>query len=206
MADIVEQKQTELVRLVGGDEEYAADVVLEDGERKLLVKSTNVPQPIGNLFFDYATNVASVDMNVNGGGTPVTFDIAPHPTLDKVIGSMVFEAFDGGIKIDTFLGQNSELSNGIVIEVKSENEVFSFRPIRNTQEFDSLFSFGSGRSYEVIFASGNDSLVARFGSATPFVLKPVGTYATDDYIRVTINDNLSNVNKLRFLAVGQLDS
>jgi len=206
MADIAEQKQSESIRLVGSDEEYAADVVLEDGERKLLVKSTNVPQPIGNLFFDYAANGLNIDMAVNGSVTPVTFEILPHPTDDKVIGSMVFEAFDGGIKIDTFLGQNDGLLNGITIEVKSEDQVFQFRPIKNTQEFDSLFSFGSGRSYELIFASGNDSLVARFGSATPFVLKPVGTYATDDYIRVTINDNITNINRLRFLAVGQLDT
>ena len=48
-------------------------------------------------------------------------------------------------------------------------------------------------------------MVARFGLSTPFVLKPVGTYATDDYIRVTINDNLTSINRIRFLAVGQLD-
>lgn len=206
MADIEEQKQSETVRIVGRDESFAADVIQEDGENKLLVKSSNVPQPIGNLFFEYAADSSNIDMNVNGSGTPVEFFILAHPTLDKVVESLVFEALDGGIKIDTFLGQNSELANGILIEVKSSDEVFVFRPITKTQEFDSLFSFGSGRSFELIFASGNDSLVARFGSATPFVLKPVGTYATDDYIKVTIQDNISNINRLRFLAVGQLDS
>lgn len=205
MADIDEQKQSETVRIVGRDESFAADVITEDGENKLLVKSSNVPQPIGNLFFEYAADSSNIDMNVNGSGTTVEYEIQAHPTLDKVISSLVFEAFDGGIKIDNFLGQNSELTNGILIEVKSGDEVFQFRPIKNTQEFDSLFSFGSGRSYELIFASGNDSMVARFGSATPFVLKPVGTYATDDYVKVFIRDNISNINKLRFLAVGQLD-
>lgn len=205
MADLEDLKQSEAVRIVGRDEGFAADVVQEDGENKLLVKSTNVPQPVGNLFFEYATNSSNIDMNINGGGTPVTFEIAPHPTLDRVINSLVFKAFDGGIKIDKFLGQNSELTNGITIEVKSEDQIFVFQPIRNTQEFDSLFSFGSGRSFDLIFASGNDSMVARFGLSTPFVLKPVGTYATDDYIRVTINDNLSAISRLRFLAVGQLD-
>jgi hypothetical protein len=205
MADIEEQKQSETVRIVGKDEAFAADVIQEDGENKLLVKSSNVPQPIGNLFFEYAANGSSIDLAVNGSGAAVDFEIVAHPTLDKVVSSLVFEALDGGIKIDTFLGQNSELANGIVVEVKSSDETFQFRPITNTQEFDSLFSFGGGRSYELIFASGNDSLVARFGSSTPFVLKPVGTYAVDDYIKVTIQDNISNINRLRFLAVGQLD-
>jgi hypothetical protein len=158
------------------------DTVLEDGIRKLQVKATNVPEPLGNLFFEYAANGGSVDMNVNGGTTPVEFLIPADVSKDKVVGSMVFEAFDGGIKIDTFLGQNGELTNGIIVEIKSEDQVFQFQPIRNTQEFDSLFSFGQGRSYELIFASGNDSMVARFGSDTPFVIKPQGTYASDDYI------------------------
>lgn len=206
MADLEDLKQSEATRIVGRDENFAADVIQEDGENKLLVKSTNVPQPIGNLFFDYAQNGSNIDMNVNGSGSSIVYEVPPHPTDDKVVSSLVFQAFDGGIKIDKFLGQNVELTNGILIEVKSEDQVFTFRPIKNTQDFDSLFSFGSGRSFELLFASGNDSMVARFGSDVPFILKPTGTFTTDDYIRVTIQDNISNISRLRFLAVGQLDT
>ena len=205
MPDLLETQQSELVRITGRDEVFAADVIQEDGENKLLVKSTNVPQPIGNLFFDYAENGGSIELAVNGN-TPVTFEVSPDATQDKVISSLVFSAFDGGIKIDKFLGNNNELTNGILVEVKSEDQIFQFRPIKSTQDFDSVFSFGSGRSFELIFASGNDSLVARFGSEVPFILKPTGTYATDDYIRVIIRDNLNGISRLRFLAVGQLDS
>jgi hypothetical protein len=205
MADIADAQQSEVTRITGRDESFVADVVQEDGENKLLVKASNVPQPIGNLFFDYAADGSNVDMNVDGSSTPAIYEILAHPTLDKVIGSLVFEAFDGGIKIDNFLGQNDELTNGITIEVKSEDQIFTFLPIKNTQEFDSLFSFGDGRSFALTFASGNDSMVARFGSSTPFVLKPVGTYTIDDYIKVTINDDIDSISRLRFLAVGQLD-
>ena len=102
MADLEDLKQSEAVRIVGRDESFAADVVQEDGENKLLVKSTNVPQPVGNLFFEYAADSTNIDMNVNGSTTPVTFEVLPHPTLDRVINSLVFEALDSGIKIDKF--------------------------------------------------------------------------------------------------------
>lgn len=205
MADIQESKRSDVVRITGSDENHVADVIQEDGQRKLLVKTTNVPEPIGNLFFENAASGLNIDMNVNGSGTPVEFLVAAHPTQSRVVNSLVFRALDGGIKLDNFLGQNSPLTNGLLIEVKSEDQVFQFKPIQTTQDFDGLFSFGPGRSFDLIFASGNDSMVARFGTSVPFVLKPVGTYATDDYIRVIIRDNLSAIAQLRFLAVGQLD-
>lgn len=212
MADIIDDKQASSTnRVVGRDEVHAVDVIQEDGENKMLVKASAVPQTLANLFFDYAiidgaSQNAPFDLNVNGSGTPVDFYVLPDATDDKIINSLVFQAFDGGIKINTFLGQNSELDNGIMVEIKSNDEIFQFQPIKNTQEFDSLFSFGGGRSFELIFASGVDSMVARFGSDIPFILKPQGTYATDDYIKVTVSDNISNITRLRFLAVGQVDS
>lgn len=192
-------------KIIGDDGQYAADVVQENGIKKLVVKSSTAPTPIGNLFFDFALNGSSFDLNVDGSVTPVVFQVDAGVTYDQLVFSLVFEAFDDGIKMDTFLGQNVELTNGILIEIKAEDNIFQFKPIRNTQEFDSLFSFGAGRSWQTVFASGTDSLVARFGTSVPFTMKPQGTYGTDDYIKVTIQDNLSNITRLRFLAVGQVD-
>ena len=56
MADIDELKQSETVRIVGSDENFAADVIEEDGEFKLLVKSSIVPEIIGNRFTRFAEN------------------------------------------------------------------------------------------------------------------------------------------------------
>ena len=182
-----------------------AQIVLEDGERKLIVKSTSVPQPIGNLFFDHAKNNGSEEMSVNGSGTPIEFTITADATRDIVIESLAFESFANGIKIDKFLSLNSELTNGVTVEVKSQDTVFSFLSIKNTKEFDSHFAYGPGRSYRLNFASGNDAMVSRFGPTLPFVIAKQGTYASDDYIKVTIADNLSQVNKLSFLAFGAYD-
>lgn len=182
-----------------------AQIIFEDGERKLIVKSTIVPEAIGNLFFAHALNNGSEDMNVNGQGSPIVFEIPADATRRIIIESMTFESFASGIKIDKFLSLNSELSTGITVEVKSQDTVFTFLPIKNTNEFDSHFSYGPGRSYRITVASGNDAMVARFGPNNPFVIEKQGTFATDDYIRITIADNLQQIAKLSFLAFGAYD-
>jgi len=205
MSDINDEQQSEVVRITGGDEQYVAAVIQEDGQNKLLVKSSIVPQVLGNRFTRYAEDVGSNDMNVNGSGTPVDFIVDSDASGDMIISSLIFEAIDGGIQNNKFLGKSAEITTGVVVEVKSQDVVFQFLPIRNTIEFDSLFSHGQGRSFEVIYASGKDSMVSRFGPSTPFLLKQTGTYVTDDYIKVTIQDNLNNVTRFRFLAEGNLD-
>lgn len=206
MADIIDEQQSEVVRITGGDELFAADVIQEDGNNKLLVKSTVVPEILGNRFVRYAENLGSKQLNVNGSVTPVEFIISADATGDLVVNSLVFEAFDSGIRQDRFLGRSSSLSTGVVIEVKSQDTTFQFLPITNTLEFNSLFSYGNGRSFEVINASANDSMVSRFGPSTPFLIKQAGTYATDDYIKVIISDAIQQVSSLRFLAEGSIDS
>ena len=206
MADLPSNEASSPSRIVGSDELYAVDVFREDGINKLMVKSTIFPQILGDRFTIYAEeNGGSNEMDVNGSNTSVDFIINATALGDLVVSSLVFQAFDGGIKIDKFLGLNSFLSNGVLIEVKSEDVVFRFLPITNTIEFDSLFAFGSGRSFELISASGNDSMVSRFGPELPFLIKTPGTYATDDYIKVIVQDDLRSVARLRFLAEGSVD-
>jgi len=202
MGDIDEQKQSETVRLVGRDESYAADVITEGGQNKLLVKATSISGVIGNRFTKFAEFGGSKEMNVDGSSTPVVFTIAAEVSDDLIVDSLIFEAFDSGIKIDKFLSLNSALTNGVVVEVKSDDIVFSFEAIRNSTEFDSLFSHGAGRSFSITNASGNDSLVARFGPTGSFAIRQQGTFASDDYIKVTISDDISNVNSFRFLSEG----
>jgi len=203
MGDLTDIKASGTTRIVGDDEQYSADVTLDkDLIKKLWVKSSIVTSPLGNLFFLHAMNGASSSLNVNGSGTPVEFLINAEVAADLVVDSLLFETFDGKIKIDKMLGKNSPLSNGIIIEIKSEDTLFQFLPITKTQEFDSYFAFGPGRSYELVSASGNDSMVARFGPANPFRITKQGTYASDDYIKVIIQDNLNNIANLQFLAEG----
>ena len=204
-SNTTDENDNTVVVIRGGDNAHTADVIEENGQKKLIVKATNAPQPVGNLIFEYATNGGSNELAVNGSGTPVEFLISPDATLDKIIEGLTFEAFSNGIKIDKFLSLNNELATGISVEIKADDEVFTFLPIVNTMEFDSHFAYGPGRSFQITIASGNDALITRFGPSNPFTLRPQGTFATDDYIKVIINDNLSSIVRLRFIAFGALD-
>lgn len=173
---------------------------------RLQVESVTLPQVLGNKFTRFARNGGSNDLNVNGSlVSPVEFLIPADVSGDLLVDSLAFTAFSGGIKIDKFLSQNSELANGIIVEIKSQDSVFQFEPIKNTLNFDFLFAGGPARSFNLIFASGNDSLVAVYGPSNPFIIKKQGTFGTDDYIKVIIQDNLSSISRLRFVADGRVD-
>ncbi len=194
-----------LVSIVGPNDIDPVDTITENGVKKLQVKATSVPQPLGNLVFKHALNGGSNQMAVDGSGAAVDFIVSPDASYDTVIESLAFESFANGIKIDKFLSLNSDLTNGLLIEVKSEDSIFQFLPITNTQEFDSHFSYGPGRSFSLVFASGNDSMVARFGPKSSFLLKKQGTYPSDDYIKISIRDDISSINSLQFITFGALD-
>ena len=201
---IGEARSIQVTQITGGNESFKADVIQEDGANKLLVKSTQIPEALGNLFFLHAENGGSSDLTVNGSGTAVEFFINSE-AQDMIVKGLAFESFSSGIKLDKFLSLNSALTNGVIVEVKSEDQVFQFLAIKSTIEFDSHFAWGEGRSYELNFASGNDSMVARFELSSPFILKKTGTYINPDYIKVIIRDNLSSVNNLQFIAFGNRD-
>jgi hypothetical protein len=205
MADLIFNQASQPVQIVGGDEAHAADVVLEKGFRKLYVKATAAPQILGNLAFISAKNGINETMSVNGAVTNVVFTIPAFADADYIINSLTIECFAGNVRMDRFLDLNSELTNGILIEVRSENTVFQFLPIKRTGELDSLFSVGDGGDFNVIAASSGTFVSAKFGPASPFILKKQGTYGTDDYIKFIIRDNLSSIQRIRAISFGAKD-
>lgn len=208
LTSIVDRNQTDdndnsKVVITGGDDQHIADVVDENGVKKLVVKASATSAPLGNIFFEKAENGGSSDLTVDGSVTPVEFTIPADATEDKVVSALAFRAVASGITIDKFLSLNNPLTNGILIEVKSDDTIFQFEPILTTQDFDFEFAYGPGRSFDIIFASGNDSLVARFGPQNPFTIRSQGTFASDDYIKVIIRDNLSAIANIEFIAFGE---
>jgi hypothetical protein len=206
MSDLDFLQRSSPVQIVGGDETRSADVVLERGQNRLLVKSTTAPQVLGNLSFDYATNPLnnSIDLSVNGSVTNVDFFINSKPQ-DLIVSSLTFELYGGNVRQDRFMDLNSELANGILIEIKSEDNVFQFPAIRRTGELDSIFSVGEAGQYSIFSASSGTYVSAKFGLSNPFIIKETGSYPVDDYVRVRVRDNLSSIQRIRFISVGALD-
>jgi hypothetical protein len=163
-----------------------------------------LPQPIGKRYYEVFQNGGSGDMRVNGSGTPLVFTI---PILtDEIIFINQIRFFGGGngIKFGQFLSKSGgDLTNGILVEIKSEDEVFQFEPILNTEDFKNLFSFPLANSFSVDVQAGSDQFIAIFNPDVPFALQPTGTYPVDDYIKITIRDNISSgLQEFRSLAEG----
>ena len=188
-----------LTQITGGDELYQADVVLENGAKKLVVKATVVPD-LGQRFQEKLKNGASSSLIVNGSVTPVVFTLTADPAKDKIIEECNLWFLGNGIKLDTFINLNSELTNGLLIEILSNGVSFSFFPIKSTVDINHYFGTGSAR-FRIDVQSGLDYTSGFFNPGTPFVLKA----GSGDYVRITVRDNILSVAKGEMLCDGVLD-
>lgn len=153
----------------------------------------------------FLTTGLSEDMTVNGSATPVEFFINAHPTKRKVVQLITFSGVTTGVKYGQFLGLNSKLTNGIVVDYKTQDETASFDEVINsTDDFEDDWALVPS-DFRLTIASGGD----HFNSTKDLrnnviVLEPQGSFSTDDFIRITINDNLSSISEMNARAKGFL--
>lgn len=147
-----------------------------------------------------------IELNVNGN-SPKVFEFSANPDggPDKIIDSLKFFGNDGNIKTQTgnFLGLNSALSNGILIEFVREGAVIFSENITNTIELLALWST-SASDNKIINQSGGDYFESTFSLVDrnlAFVLEN----GEDSKVRVTIRDNLSQIDALFLLIDGSED-
>jgi hypothetical protein len=152
-------------------------------------------------------NPSNDDMAVNGQGVPVVFELASNPDGDSdiIIDSLKFYGTDTNIKVSdgNFLGQNSELTNGIVLELIRDGVAIFTEVIVNTPDMLGLFS-SSASDNKIINQSGGDYFESTFSlidKNLAFVLRN----GESDAVRVTIRDNLTSLDTLHLLVDGSED-
>ena len=151
---------------------------------------------------EFAESGGSDDLQVNGSVTPVDFIINASPDKERFFTSLRFEALGNGIQFTNFLSKNGPLSNGVLLTIRSNDSEITFPPIQTTEDFGSLFSRGPS-DFNVFDVSGTDYFRATLTFAAPFQLFKQGTFGTDDFIKVTIQDNLtSGLSQFRFIGFG----
>jgi len=202
MADLDRNTQASLpVSITGEDELFKAAVTQgTDGVNRLKVDSQTAPAILSELFNLNFLNGGSPDLTVNGSGTPIQFDI-PLSNNDRVINSISIYGRDNGISFGKFLALNSALANGITFEIKSNDNTFTSLPITITDDFRNRFCI-SPRDFVVDFASSEDAFTASFVSPSPIIIRNQNEFTTPDYVRVTINDNLTAINYLEAIVFG----
>jgi len=164
---------------------------------------------LDDLFIENATDTGfsggDSDMLVNGStGNPKEFSIQAQPDTTIFIEELRFFGQGNGIQFKGFLTKNSPISNGLFVEIKSDDTITTFPLIKTTADFKNKFSFGFGASgFQLDLASGRDEFLAVFTFNNPFLLQPAGTFTVDDYIKIVIQDNISSAAaEFEFMAKG----
>jgi hypothetical protein len=139
-------------------------------------------------------------MNVDGSSTPVVFELPAIADFSQFVTAIIVHGLDNGIKLQNFLGQNSALTNGLTWSLQSNEQAFTFPNIDSTREIK-RFATAAGWSLD-IEASADDALAIKDFGLTPIEIKKAGSFTTDDFIQITVNDDLTNVTDLRVIAIG----
>lgn len=161
---------------------------------------------IGGLYVVQPKYLGSSVLLVDGT-TPKTFTFPMDAINDIYIREIRFFGKGNGIKFGQFLSKSGAggLTNGIKIDIKTDNQVITLPLIKTTEDFKDKFAFGSGDNFQLYIQSGGDSFLAVFIASSPFPLRRAGTFGTgnDDYLNITIQDNLtSGVINLESLGFG----
>lgn len=164
---------------------------------------TTVPGEVGDLYIENATYNSSPDLRVDGSVTPVIFSIPLSTEKDVFIRELRFYGGGAGIRFGQFLSKNQPLSVGVEVNIKSDDQTLILPPIQTTEDFKNKFSFGSGANFRIDVQAGSDQILAVLFFETPFPLRKIGTFTTDDYVQVHIHDNLlAGLSEFEFMAVG----
>ena len=167
-----------------------------------------IPGAIGNLYIEHPREPLgnSPDMNVLGTlATPRIFSVPLVPERDIFIQEIRFFGNAGSIKFGKFLNLNTPLTNGVRVEIKSDDQILQSDNIYTTDDFKHEWSFGG--LFQLDDQPGLADFLASFVFATPFPIRAPGAFdqdgsGIDDYIRIDIQDNLTSVSKFRVLVFG----
>lgn len=154
---------------------------------------------LGRLYQDQPKNGGSPGMAVDGSVTPVVFEIMPDANDDIFVEELKFHGSGNGIQFGNFLNI-AAITSGILIEIKSDDDLLTFNLIKLTEDFKNRFATGVNWILEIV--AGTDHFLAVFKPGSSFPIRKAGTFENDDFIRVTIQDDLGAITSLEMTANG----
>lgn len=169
------------------------NAVAVDDQKRLKV---NTGASFAGFVGTYLLNGTASDMNVNGSVTPVVFKYEPGADADVEMLSLSLIIEEPTIAFGTSFFGATGLTNGLWIQAKISDVVYELTNMKYTR--DGVFFCGPG-GFDYISATPD---LARCFHEFPsgMVLKKAGTFATNDYLRITVRDNLTSLDfmKCRF--------
>lgn len=183
---------TEGTSLIVGVNGFVVDVLLQGGRNRLAVTSLKAlpsDQPVKYLT-EFLLDGASPDMTVDGSSTPVVFEKVFSTNEIGFIEKFVIEIRDSGnLGLGDF-GSGPALTNGLLIELQIGGAtVISFNIKTNSQ----LLS-AADVLFEVDQFQGSALLIYNFVFREPMA---INFNDDNDFIRVTVQDDLTGIEGLR---------
>jgi hypothetical protein len=146
-------------------------------------------------------NGSSSNLAVNGSSTPQVFSYAPPVDNDVRIKQICLiaetsNALSFGNKfIDTTIGT---LTNGMLIEVKANDVAATWQNCKRTRD---LLELAIPGGTDIITGTPN-LFHAHFWVPDELTLVKQGLFASDDYIRVTVRDDLRAITFMEIFLEG----
>lgn len=188
--------QTEAKLAVG------SKVILTDGVHEAGITSggrlaVDVSRDARGVVTEYLKNGSSAEMAVDGDPTPQEF--VWNPGSNDVEGAaLAFVIEDSTIRFGDDFGGIDALTNGVLLTIKASDVTYTLADIQRTRELSQLASPGG---FDV-YAANPDHLRAEL-SLEGFLFKASGTYPTDDYVKVTIRDDIDRLSHMSALFKGR---
>lgn len=136
------------------------------------------------------------ELRVNGSVTPVDFQVSAHATEVRFITSVTLSGRANGIKFGQFLA-NAALTNGILVSFKSNDFMSQLESIKTTDDILDYLAEDPD-NFTLFIQSGGDKFTAVLEFASPLELRPQGEFASNDYLKISIRDNLTaGIQQLR---------
>lgn len=132
-------------------------------------------------------NGGSANLAVDGSVTPVVFTLGAPANWDLQVNQLSF-LFETTTAIgfgNKFMSTVAALTNGLLLECKAADLAFTWQVMKRTRDVVEISSI-----FDIITGTTNFFRANVLLPSSLRLYKP-GTYGTDDYLRVTVRDNIS---------------
>lgn len=143
----------------------------------------------------YLSNAGSPVCSVNASlGTPTNFDWVVPASEEWFVDSIKVFLLDTGTTLPGNFGAISALTNGLMLQMKINGTVYTIDTIKSNFELALCFSNDKMIPPTSGFLESADGWMGEIKMSVPVKLRA----STGDFVRVSIRDNLTSIDFLRF--------
>jgi hypothetical protein len=129
--------------------------------------------------------------------SPIVFSFYAVPNFDYIVTDIIVIGIDSGIKINRWIGANSALTNGCVLEIKHDDELTIPEPFLRTRDLAAYATLGG---FDLFVEAGGDMVKSIRQYKPLLVLREKGTFGTlpgaDDHISWTVRDSHAGIDEI----------